>query len=184
MVSEIKIRDFQQELISNDVDIAIIRIPSGKLDLLAKLDIIGFPYLVADTLVYYDCKFDTYIPKPLRNADLDFEVCTAEHANLIEELTGKIFPNDTSHYNSNSILDKTLILDGYKEWARGYVASDGKIVFLVKKNGVNIGFATCSWDSDSKNCEGVLYGVFNPRITPKTLSYNPRTSKSSSAICR
>ena len=42
-ISEIKIRDFQQELISNDVDIAIIRIPSGKLDLLAKLDIIGFP---------------------------------------------------------------------------------------------------------------------------------------------
>lgn len=157
--NDFKTRDLQKEIIANDIDIAIIRIPSNKLELTARLDVIGFPYIVADTLVYYECKFDNYTPKALRNADLEFEKCTSIHGDLIEELTGKIFPNYTSHYNSNSFLDKNLILDGYKEWARGYTDADGKVVFLVKKNGVNIGFATCSWENDSKKCEGVLYGV-------------------------
>ena len=158
-INDFKTKDLQQELIKNDADIAIIRLPSNKLYLLSKLDIIGFPYIVADTLVYYECKFNNYLPKALRNVELEFEKCTSQHGNLIEELTGKIFPNYISHYNSNPFLDKKLILDGYKEWARGYTATEGKVVFLVKKNGIDIGFATCSWDNDTKKCEGVLYGV-------------------------
>lgn len=158
-IGEIKVRDFQQNLIDNNVDIAIIRIPSEKLDLLSKLDIIGFPFIVADTLVYYDCKFDKYEPQKIRNTDIEFVKCNSNHSRLIEELTGRIFPNYTSHYNSNSILEKNLILEGYKEWASGYVNSEGKIAFLVKRNGEYIGFATCSWDNTTKSCEGVLYGV-------------------------
>ena len=61
-------------LIAEEVDIAILRIPSIQLGACSSLNESGIPYLVADTLVYYECDLANYQPKELRNKDLEFIV--------------------------------------------------------------------------------------------------------------
>jgi hypothetical protein len=158
-INDIDIKSIQKEILKKKIDISIIRIPTDKTDCAIKLDIIGFPYIMADTLVYYMCDIEKYIPKKLRNVDLQFEICTENKINILSELIDKIFYNYSSHYKSNYFFDKKLVIEGYKEWACNFIGLADKIVFLVKKRNNIIGFATCSWNELEKTCEGVLYGV-------------------------
>lgn len=60
------------EIIEQRADVVVARIPAEQQHELARLDRVGVPYLVADTLLYYSCDLTRYAPAPLRNAELQF----------------------------------------------------------------------------------------------------------------
>lgn len=146
-------------LLNNEVDIAILRLPSMHTDIFAALNELGMPYIVADTLVHYHCNLSTYEPKTIMNKDLSFEATTERDVPVIDELVSSIFRDYTNHYYANPFMKKKDILEGYKEWVRNYITGkqSGRLSWVVKKSNQLAGFITCSFENDL--CEGVLYGV-------------------------
>lgn len=159
-----KFEDFNPEylrenLIEEKADILILRMPSDHKANHYKVAKIGYDYIHADTLVYYTCSLTQQEIRPLKN-DLQFEQVTSQTASRLKEIVPIIFTAYQNHYFSNPMLDPAAILEGYVEWASNYWdEEENKISWFVKKAGEIAGFATCSFDTEHNECEGVLYGV-------------------------
>jgi hypothetical protein len=124
-------------------DVIIFRIPSSEQYTLHQLQIMPFPVIVADTLVYYQCDLTLFPPKPLRNQDLEIRTATPDDRELLEGLIDEIFQDYSTHYYSNPLFDKQQILNGYKEWTLSYLdANENRICFLFYRNGRAIAFVT------------------------------------------
>ncbi|MBU1226752.1 MAG: GNAT family N-acetyltransferase [Actinobacteria bacterium] len=151
--------EFQSVILEDRSDVVIGRIPAEHQHQLALLDQIGFPWISADTLVYYYADLDRHEPRPPRNQDLEFTQATVESSELLESLVTEIFPDYTNHYYSNPYLDRTSILTGYVEWAVGYIGGPGAetTVWIASRQGTPVAFATCRYGPEES--EGVLYGV-------------------------
>ena len=159
---DIDVKLLQKNIIDNEADIVFLRIPSNKSNQIQKLDLLGMPYLQTDTLVYYYSDLKIYEPKELINKDVTFKIIENSEVdkNEVRRLIPKIFRNYTNHYFSNKYLNKSDITKGYIEWVIGYCEkNEGQIAWFVKKNGLNIGFATCSFSKKNNISEGVLYGI-------------------------
>ena len=161
VISDLNVKQLNKKILEESIDIAILRIPSEKKIQISRLDKLPFPYFQADTLLYYYVDFEKYTPQKLRNDDLKFVVFNKRDYNTLDKLVEEIFSGYTNHYFSNPSIDKSEIIEGYKEWVRGYSVGDGKIGWLVQKNGEDIGFATCNTGLDGGIAEGVLYGVLS-----------------------
>ena len=163
-IEDIHLKEIIQEIESKNIDLAILRIPAEKQYQIAALEQGNLPYIIADTLVYYTVDLTKYTVDPLRNTDLIFAECKLADQRVIGERVDEIFPGYTNHYYSNPHLNKENILEGYKEWASGYIAEENpsRISWIVKRGDDFVGFATCSFDATES--EGVLYGV-RPRFS-------------------
>jgi Fe-S cluster biosynthesis and repair protein YggX len=108
-------------------------------------------------LVYYFANLKTLQIPALQNKHIDFVLATKNNTTVLETLVENIFLNYSNHYNSNLCLNKQNIVEGYKEWVIDFVDAKDKFVFIVYKNNMPIGFATCAIYNEE--AEGVLYGV-------------------------
>jgi len=151
-----------KDLIDNSVDIAIIRVPVESIHNLYRLENLNIPYLVADTLVYYNVRLSDYPINPIVNKDI------ADLATLVSE----IFQEYHNHYFSNPFLNRNDIIEGYIEWAKNYIRTiqEDKTVFLIKKQNNYIAFLTCSISFEKSEGEGVLYGVLSSESGNKIYS--------------
>jgi GNAT superfamily N-acetyltransferase len=146
-------------LLADDVDIAILRLPSAYQPKLSILETTGFPYIVADTLVYYELNMEQHAASSLQNGDLEFVRCGPEHATDLRLLVGRVFAGYMNHYHSNPILKRKDIQEAYVDWALRYSTSDNpaRSGWLVKRDGANVAFMTGL--RDGERCEVVLGGV-------------------------
>jgi predicted acetyltransferase len=158
-LNEVDIENLEDQIKADAIDLIILRLPSSTKDQHSSLHQLNCQIIHADTLVYYFCTLNNEIT-PLRN-ELSFEVISEENKEILNEIVPIIFKDYTSHYASNPMLDKTKTSAGYIEWAKSYIttANHNRISWLVKNENVIIGFATCSFNQEKNECEGVLYGV-------------------------
>ncbi len=156
-MDDIQIKDLNAFINENKIDITILRIPAEKIEQASKLEQLGYPFLQADTLVYYKVDFTKHQNQALKNGDLEFVMATKENVEVISRLIDSIFPGYTNHYNANPFIGTQNILSGYKEWVVNFIDANDKFVFLVKRHGMYIGFASCTINEGI--AEGVLYGV-------------------------
>jgi len=156
---EFKPSSLKNEIIKNSADILILRLPTSTKNTHCSLLNMGFPVIHADSLVYYFVGLKSLQINNLRN-DLQFELIDSQNIDVLKSIIPVIFDSYQNHYFSNPFFSPLKINEGYVEWALSYNnIQDGKISWLVKKNGTVAGFATCSFDKNSNECEGVLYGV-------------------------
>lgn len=156
-MQSLDVKELNNTILDKKVDLTILRIPCENLAQVSRLEILGFPFYQTDTLVYYYTDFEKYVPLELKNRDLVFVDATNNDSKKIASMVDIIFQGYTNHYNSNPYIDKQNILEGYKEWVLDFIEKENKFVFIISKNGKDIGFATCSLDNGE--AEGVLYGV-------------------------
>lgn len=160
VIDEFDDRDLVREIMDSRTDVAIIRLPANSSASVQRLSRAGLHALHADTLVYYTARLDKHSPSPLRNSDLDFKRAAPSDSTALSALIGNTFAGYQSHYHANPRFPPQLILDGYKEWALGYVgAADGRETWVARRNGAIVAFACCRVNSGGGDCEGVLYGV-------------------------
>jgi acyl dehydratase len=148
-----------EALVDAQADVAIVRTPAGAGGW-ARLSRFGLQPIHADTLVYYALDLGKYEPAPLRNA-LAFAEATEADRDALASLVRTTFDGYVSHYHANPAFDPALVLAGYMEWATGYIASDtpGRVMWVARRDGEIVAFACCSFDTATKTCEGILYGV-------------------------
>lgn len=127
-------------------DLVILRIPANHLGHLSTLEQTGFPFLVADTLVYCSAPLDAASPSRLRNADLEFTKVSTAELPILDRLIEGSFGNYRNHYDANPLLSRADFLAGYSEWARSFASStDGsKSAWLVRRSGTPVAFLTGS----------------------------------------
>jgi ribosomal protein S18 acetylase RimI-like enzyme len=166
-IETINQNEIYQYIYSNKVDLLILRTPVGNKPEQFLLQKVGYQVLHVDTLVYYFSALNKTTNLTLRNR-LDFVQISDQNVNILNEIVPEIFSDYKNHYFSNPRLDKTKILEGYIEWAKSYVSNkeNDKISWVANLNGVCVGFATCTFNDEKKECEGILYGVL-PKYSGK-----------------
>ena len=149
-----------QYIADNKPELLILRYAAETIEKHYLLNSIGYSLLFTDALVYYEMSLSKLVPKPLRN-ELAFVEIGDKQLTLLKEIVPVIFKDYKNHYFSNPVLNKENILAGYIEWASDYVNSQqpDRKSWLVYKEDVLIGFATCAMYAHNNSCEGVLYGV-------------------------
>lgn len=146
-------------ILENDVDIAIIRIPSVKLASLNTLERTGMPYFIADTLAYYHFDLMKNPIRELENKDLTFELASFQHHEIINQLVRATFSDYTNHYRVSPFFDNEQVTEGYQDWMRTYAEDHPeRICWLIKKGETYVGFATFNFQREGK-MKGILYGV-------------------------
>jgi 3-hydroxybutyryl-CoA dehydratase len=151
-------RDALREIRAAKPDIAIVRIPSEKVDQVARLELYGVAPLVTDTLVYYGRDLSESDLGEIRNRDLEFRLGSDKDRDRLSHLIGEIFAGYRNHYAGNPILPGSEILDGFVEWGLSYLQEDEDYICWVLYDGERpVAFANCKRYDDC--LEGVLFGV-------------------------
>lgn len=158
-LQDFKASEIKNYIITNNVDVLILRLPSSSIANHSNLHNTGFDVIHADSLVYYKSNLEATEINPLKNK-LNFVHIDHLNSTKLNEIIPIIFNNYQNHYFSNPFLNKEKIIEGYIEWAKNYSGMEkGKISWLVYAENEIAGFATCSFNEQNKECEGVLYGV-------------------------
>lgn len=159
-IEKLDLDAIEKNIREQKADVAILRIPVQAKSEQELLSDLGFPYIHADTLVYYHCKLQTNAAASMKN-EISFEVVNEQNKKRLSNLVNLIFDNYSSHYASNPYFDAEQIRAGYLEWAESYVTKldEGKISWIARDGDQDLAFATCSFDIKENICEGVLYGV-------------------------
>lgn len=168
VVPVLNVRELKNYVIENTVDLLILRVPTKSRETSSHLNRAGFPFIVADTLVYYELELLNSDIKELRNPELKFEKATSKELGRLDYMVRQIFENYQNHYSANPLIDKKDLLDGYFQWLKDFVDNKGKdkkVVWLAKYQGKIIGFASCAVKSKEVG-EGVLYGII-PEMSGK-----------------
>ncbi len=156
---DFKVSEIKNYIISNNVDVLILRLSSSSIASHSNLYNTGFDIIHADSLVYYKSNIESTEINPLKNK-LNFVQINSTNNEKLNEIIPIIFKEYQNHYFSNPFLDKEKIIEGYIEWAKNYSGiEEGKISWLIYYENEIAGFATCSFNEQKKECEGVLYGV-------------------------
>jgi acyl dehydratase/GNAT superfamily N-acetyltransferase len=158
-LDRVDIKGIKKDILENETDVLILRIPSGSIEEHHKLNNMGFDVLHADTLVYYETDLGKIEPGKTRN-DISFQEVDADNLDILEKIVPIIFKDYSNHYFSNPLFDPDDIRDGYVEWASSYAGADlNRIAWIACIDSEVAGFLTCSYDEENDESEGVLYGV-------------------------
>ncbi|MBI5249115.1 MAG: hypothetical protein HY912_06445 [Desulfomonile tiedjei] len=146
------------EKISQDkADLAIVRIPTTRSDLISLLGGICMKVVFGDCLVIYSRdNLKIGPPGPLKN-NIVFRTAAESDFRLLDSMTEKIFAGYRNHYHNNRLLGDFNLVEGYKEWTRRHVNEPGKRCLIGYLHDEPCAYSTIR--SDEMESEGVLYGV-------------------------
>lgn len=147
---------FIDRVISEQWGLAIVRVPTSNLDLVAKL--LEFPWArLCDCIVEFTRdNRRAGAPSPVQTPGLEIRSLTALDKGLLDELVGEIFADYRNHYSCNPRLASFALVDAYREWAREFIEKADRRCWLASVDGVPAGIATVK---TTEPTEGVLYGV-------------------------
>lgn len=138
-------------------DLAIVRIPTSRSDLILELSNLSAEMIFGDCLVVYarDNK-QMGFPPALRN-NLVLREAGESDFDLVDSLTEDIFSTYRNHYSNNPRLGSFQLVDGYKEWARSHVTEPGKKCLIAETGGEPCAYSVVRLGD--QETEGVLLGV-------------------------
>ncbi len=161
-MDDIHAESISKTILENQVDTAIIRIPSQKLAQIERLEKLAMPFFIADTLIHYRVDLTKYQEQPLVNTDIEFVPAGMQHHYVLNALVLETFGNYVNHYRNNPFFQNHLVNEGYQDWVRSFATDnrEGRFCWLLKRDGNFIGFACFIFPPDDfRECKGKLYGV-------------------------
>jgi hypothetical protein len=162
LLTKVNLEQIQSYLSKHNPDIAILRINASEINACYQLgELDDYQLIFADALVYYNYDLTKISNAYVLRNELEFELLTNDNKDIVLDLVPLIFADYSNHYSANPLLEKPKMIEGYIEWAQSYIHGNisDRISWLVKRNLQVIGFATCSFNSETGVSEGVLYGV-------------------------
>ncbi len=159
MLDEIDAPSLLKQILEHNIDIAIIRVPTIKLSQLHRLTKTSMPFIVADTLAYYEKNIKNVDRQEIMNKDLEFIEAGPDHHPELDGIVRETFGSYVNHYRINHFLDNQNVTEGYLDWMRSYAEDNpNRICWLIRKGGKTIGFSTFNFETEGK-AKGILYGV-------------------------
>ncbi len=156
---EIDAHDILHQIIDNNIDTAIVRIPTTQLGQIHKLEKMAMPFMITDTLAYYHFNLLGYTPEELTNKEIEIIRATPEHHADINHLVRATFGTYVNHYRMNPFMLNENVTEGYQDWMRSYAEKDDdRVCWLVKKDGQFVAFGTFNFQIEGL-MQGILYGT-------------------------
>jgi GNAT superfamily N-acetyltransferase len=157
--SELDIQQLLTPILANNVDTAIVRFPSTQLMQVNKIDRLAMPFMITDTLAYYNLDIQELPEQELVNQKLKFvEAGPAEHTDL-NYVVREVFGQYVNHYRVNPSFDNEQVTLGYQDWVRTYAeGEEGKVCWLLKEKNDVVGFSMFNLEQEER-ISGILYGV-------------------------
>jgi len=139
-------------------DLAIVRIPTRRGDLITDLCGLGGQFVLGDCRVIYT-RDNAAAGRPGGPRDPAFRLRPARtvDAPLLDSLVERIFTGYHTHYVSNPQLASFALTDGYKEWTRAHVGSGERRCMIAEFGGEPCAFTTVHVTAEAG--EVVLNGV-------------------------
>ena len=158
-LSTLDAAELLESLSANDVDVAIVRLPTTASHGIHALADYGLHGIHADTLVTYECDLLKHGPAALRNPPASLEPAHAAESTAIAEMVRIVFADYPSHYAANPLLSREGALEGYREWALAHLDAKNCVTWIMRIDGKVAAFACNAFDEATRTCQGVLYGV-------------------------
>ncbi|MBH8557417.1 GNAT family N-acetyltransferase [Hymenobacter negativus] len=165
--SELAPEALLRTIADEQVDVAILRIPTNKPHRLAQLSaMLPYPMVLADTVLTFKCDMRASPPQPLRNPRLVVRRATTGDEPAVLELVEVIFNNYHTHYNTNPLFSPQSVLAGYQEWALSFLHSTTpeKACFLFYLDNRPIALTTIALHE--KYGDGMLMGARPDATSP------------------
>ncbi len=143
---------------ADGADLAIVRMPTSRTDVLYRLGETCEDVVLGDCLVVYR-RDNVRLGRPESSSNASFAArpATRDDFGLLDKLTDEIFVGYRNHYQANPRLDGFDLSDGYREWTRGHVGAGELRCLIGSVDGVECSYGTVRIDPEE--CEIVLNGV-------------------------
>lgn len=147
------------QVLEQEIDVAILRVPATQLAQLDKLERTAMPFIVADTLAEFKLDLTKAEPRELAHPEIDYVLATPQHHAEINHIVLETMNEYVNHYRANPFFDNRNVNDGYQDWVKSYAeSSDKRICWLLREKGETIGFAAFNFEEEGV-AKGILYGV-------------------------
>ena len=124
-------------------DLAIVRIPTSRGELITQLCELGGQFVLGDCRVIYTRDNQAASrPGGRREAAFRLRPASTGDAMLLDSLVERIFAGYHTHYISNPRLAPFPLTDGYKEWTRSHVGSGEKRCLIAEMEDEPCAFTT------------------------------------------
>jgi hypothetical protein len=122
--------ELAQMCLESSFDLLIVR-ASATRNLLANAlsKIASHRTIHADTLLYFQKSLSSTSTSPQTQS---MGLLQASEHTAYQQLVRDVFPNYANHYSANPMLDQTLCLDGYVEWASSLLTRDTGRIFVSR----------------------------------------------------
>lgn len=151
----------QAEIATLRADVAIIRLPAGRLEPILDLMASGYAPIHADTLVYHSRKLDEPVADKPADGVSSVEMAGDADRARIREIAVRSFSSYRSHYHANPLFDRDKISEGYAEWSVSFLdaQSPDRETWIAQMAGEVAGFATCALHTVDNSAEVILNAV-------------------------
>ncbi len=158
---EINASEILEQIIEHNMDTAIIRLPTIKIAQTSQLIRMAIPFLITDTLAYYQLDLQKATPAQIKNKDLSFSIAGLKDQQVLNHLAASIFGQYINHYRNNPMFDNESVNEGYKDWVKSYAEKqEDRVCWLIRRAEKVIGFGTFNFESQKQRIvKGILYGV-------------------------
>lgn len=112
------------ELRAERPDLAIVRIPTSRGELVTELCQLGAQFVLGDCRVIYTRdNIQCGLTRGSRAPGFTLRDAARSELDLLDSMVERIFVDYHTHYISNPALAAIPLTDGYKEWVHGFVES-------------------------------------------------------------
>ncbi|MEO8746188.1 MAG: GNAT family N-acetyltransferase [Rhodanobacter sp.] len=163
----------QAEIATLQADVAIIRLPAGRLEPILDLIASGYVPIHADTLVCHSRTLDASVADSSTGGRLSVEIASAADSARIQEIAVQSFSLYRSHYHANPLFDRDRISEAYGEWAVAFLnaPSPDRETWIARVPGEIVGFATCALHMTDNSVEVILNAVAPNYVRRGVYSY-------------
>ena len=151
----------QAEIATLQADVAIIRLPAGRLEPILDLIASGYVPIHADTLVCHSRTLDASVADSSTGGRLSVEIASAGDRARIHKIAVHSFSLYRSHYHANPIFARDKICEGYAEWSVSFLnaPSPNRETWIAQMAGEAVGFAICALHMADNSVEVILNAV-------------------------
>ncbi len=132
-----------ESLRADPPDLAIVRIPTRRGELITRFCELGGQLVLGDCRVIYT-RDNQNLGRPdgPRNPLFRLRAASVADAPLLDSLVERIFADYHTHYVSNPRLASFPLTDGYKEWTRSHIGDREKRCMIAGLNGEPCAFTS------------------------------------------
>lgn len=131
-------------------DLAIVRIPTDRAELVTDLAALGGQFVLGDCRVVYT-RDNVDRGRTAGNSSRGFRLrpSTSTDGPLLDVMVERIFAGYRTHYATNPQLASFPVTDGYKEWARAHMGDGERRCLIAELDGEPCAFTTVQVNAEA-----------------------------------
>ena len=141
---------YPAELINNQYEFSVAKVPAGNLGLIHKLEEEGYRYLENQLLIEFDVSQVSSLYEEWSSQLAAFSCDVVEEEELMEKILDEIENNmfETDRYSLDPLMGGKVSSVRYRNWLRSLLDHGTTDIYIMKRNNVDVGFFTIKQETE------------------------------------